>query len=1227
MKKITTTNTSAKQKAIKRDIANNKKISSFFTKKPSDSVNSKNKILDTNDLKNKRKIDELGEKSISEHSSKQRKIENNDTKIREKNKEHSKNDCSAKKGEKSIQISSPKKIKITKSATNESTSTVDTNNSNLLVNNVLKEKIISDEDSGVASKLSIDENLSENFTDLLKQKFTTNDVNKENNLDSKTIVCDKLPVNKIEHHFDSFDLENDFFDDIFVDDFVQNDLSLVELKRCIVTNVTKNRGSLNLSLKDSISNETTCVKCCDYWSIMEIEKGQIIVIQAAKIADDWIVDNNNGLVVMHPDILISGTSVVGGLFCHRQSILKEKFRGFESLPLFESNGSYMTVGLLVHNILQEVLMKKIETLPAIMEIYEKIISTFDAISLMFQCNMTTKQCRDSVEPYIPQIYKFIQRYMKGVREPNSDKNFEGQVDKIQDIEENIWLPKLGLKGKIDVSVEVKINSRRKIMPLELKTGKSSFSPEHKGQVILYTMMMSMIGQQVDSGLLLYLKENEMKEIKGSSNEKRDLIMLRNNLALFLAKKTNVNINNFHDIKELLLDLPEPIHHHSACGKCSVNHLCSMYLMHDEKFRLKSSSHPLKEISEKVLNHLKPEHIHYVMKWVKLHQIEEETYNESSSMKDVWTMEPLKREKKGSCICNLKTVHVEKIGDHYKHTFERNKELEGTLNDFTISDIQQSDFVIINTSERINISAGYVGEINPDTITVFLDRNLTLRYPDLIFHVDKYFSANISHYNRAAVSGLLINDEHCSRLRSIVIEKKPATFKTHLPRKIAPISAPILGRLNKQQQRAIFKILTAQEYVLLKGFPGTGKTRTLIALVELLVKIGKSVLITANTHSAVDNILIGLMEKKIDFLRLGSSARVHSSLSAFTENVLVKDCKTPEDLRTAYDSKKVVGVTCLGAYHKLFESRRFDMCLVDESTQAQQCAVLKPLYNSTKFVLVGDPEQLPPIAKSQVGRELGFSESLFKRLDSENNTVTLFVQYRMNMEIMTLANKITYEDQLEVGNESVGNATLHFKNNQVSQIWWMQTVLSTKLEESVIFLNTSVPKELESKFDYLKNKKLYKNPLEAAIVEMLVNTLKEAGLNNEDIGVIAPFRAQVNLVGKAVSKHVEVNTVDQYQGREKNIIIYSCTESSPQGCANTKAFHILDDHNRLTVAVTRAKHKLIIIGDHHILTTYSPFEKLIRHIRPENIINLFNSKKSDEFNWKKMIDTFQGKFDS
>lgn len=134
----------------------------------------------------------------------------------------------------------------------------------------------------------------------------------------------------------------------------------------------------------------------------------------------------------------------------------------------------------------------------------------------------------------------------------------------------------------------------------------------------------------------------MKEIKGSHHEKRDLLMLRNTLSLYLAKKSSINVNNFNDIKELLLDLPEPINHRNACGKCSVNHLCSMYLVHDETFRLKDSSHPLKEISEKLLNHLKPEHIHYVMKWVKLHQIEEEANTNYLSMKDIWTMEPLNR---------------------------------------------------------------------------------------------------------------------------------------------------------------------------------------------------------------------------------------------------------------------------------------------------------------------------------------------------------------------------------------------------------------------------------------------------------------------------------------------------------------------------------------------------------------------------------------------------------
>lgn len=88
---------------------------------------------------------------------------------------------------------------------------------------------------------------------------------------------------------------------------------------------------------------------------------------------------------------------------------------------------------------------------------------------------------------------------------NEKNNFKGKISEICDIEENIWLPKLGIKGKVDITVEVKINSRKKVMPIEIKTGRPSFSLEHRGQVILYIMMMALTGQDTDSGLLLYLR--------------------------------------------------------------------------------------------------------------------------------------------------------------------------------------------------------------------------------------------------------------------------------------------------------------------------------------------------------------------------------------------------------------------------------------------------------------------------------------------------------------------------------------------------------------------------------------------------------------------------------------------------------------------------------------------------------------------------------------------------
>lgn len=243
-------------------------------------------------------------------------------------------------------------------------------------------------------------------------------------------------------------------------------------------------------------------------------------------------------------------------------------------------------------------------------------------------------------------------------------NFKGIITNICDIEENIWLPMLGLKGKIDVTVEVKINSKRKIMPLEIKTGKPSFSLEHKGQIILYIIMMTLTRQDTDTGLLLYLRyyifskyskisfniyyinnfyyrENIMQEINSKHSEKRDLILLRNSLANYftpkLIEKSSLTLGSGWQT----LDLPEPINHHSACSKCMYNVLCCMYLNKDTNIQL-SNSHPLIKLGKQILNKFKPSHIDYISHWISLLQIEESAQSSENIIRYMWTLSPEKR---------------------------------------------------------------------------------------------------------------------------------------------------------------------------------------------------------------------------------------------------------------------------------------------------------------------------------------------------------------------------------------------------------------------------------------------------------------------------------------------------------------------------------------------------------------------------------------------------------
>lgn len=272
--------------------------------------------------------------------------------------------------------------------------------------------------------------------------------------------------------------------------------------------------------------------------------------------------------------------------------------------------------------------------------------------------------------------------------------------------------------------------------------------------------------------------------------------------------------------------------------------------------------------------------------------------------------------------------------------------------------------------------------------------------------------------------------------------------------------------------------------------------------------------------------------------------------------------------------------------------------------------------------------------------MGADESLFSRLDCEAATIALTIQYRMNRTITKLANALTYGGALKCANDDVAKATMKVISS--TKLKWMQKILSPHIDQSIFFLNTDnvyarclmhlktvkQSKEYRISADDIiqtetngSTKRIYTNHCEAAVILEIVHELLTCGVNGSLIGIIAPYVLQVELLKQFIGRvdtSIEVNTVDQYQGRDKEIIIYSCTRTGLPSTKtvndpiNARKIEILEDKRRLTVAITRAKHKLIVIGDATALEQYAPFKCLIGHISNMNKLHLHDEQQG--FRW-------------
>ena len=460
-----------------------------------------------------------------------------------------------------------------------------------------------------------------------------------------------------------------------------------------------------------------------------------------------------------------------------------------------------------------------------------------------------------------------------------------------------------------------------------------------------------------------------------------------------------------------------------------------------------------------------------------------------------------------------------------------------------------------------------------------------------------------------------------RLRDVLLGKRPLRFRD-------PTPLESLTSLNPPQEEAVSFALASQEVAVLHGPPGTGKTTTLAEVIYQAVKKGDRVLACAPSNTAVDNLLERLVGMMKDVVRVGHPARVFEALRGHTLDELVdgdpasdvvrdmrrevkdlvraagKDFRGRDGHRRrrelfaeagqlrgqirALEKSVIRGVidgadvicTTTTIDDELLGDREFDLVVIDEACQCTLPSIWQAVLRADRLVLAGDHCQLPPTVLSDEASRAGMRESLMQRLIAREGEAIfrrLTVQYRMHESIMRFSSDTFYEGSL-VADASVRAHRLCDLSGVVENEW---------TSNSIEFIDTAGA-EFEEQVEADGESKL--NPKEANLILRLIRDLMDSGIGAEQIAVIAPYAAQVRLIrGKLDVAALEVDTVDGFQGREKEAVLLTMVRSNERG-----EIGFLADTRRTNVAMTRAKRKLIVIGDSATLGTHKFYASMLEY---------------------------------
>ncbi len=467
-------------------------------------------------------------------------------------------------------------------------------------------------------------------------------------------------------------------------------------------------------------------------------------------------------------------------------------------------------------------------------------------------------------------------------------------------------------------------------------------------------------------------------------------------------------------------------------------------------------------------------------------------------------------------------------------------------------------------------------------------------------------------------------------------------------------------LNPTQERAVNEVLWAKDVAIVHGPPGTGKTTTLVEAINETLMRESQVLVCAQSNMAVDWISEKLVDRGINVLRIGNPTRVNDKMLGFTyerrfeshtdypqlwairkairelrknrkkgsENYhqkmdRLKSRAAEIELRInaeLFGEARVIACTLVGSAHHLLEGMKFGTLFIDEAAQALEAACWIPMKRASRVILAGDHCQLPPTVKSIAALRAGLGKTLMERIaENKPEVVTLLkIQYRMNDEIMRFSSDWFYGGKVESAPQIKYRSVLDYDHpitwidtsNEENQI----TIEGEDAPEDSASTSSSVSaanqnSDLNFKEQFVGESFGRINKAEAeltllTLAEYFTKIGKQRVLEERiDVGIISPYRAQVQYLKKLIKKYeffkpyrrlISVNTVDGFQGQERDVILISLVRSNDEG-----QIGFLKDLRRMNVAITRARMKLIILGNKDTMTKHPFYKKLWEYVEAIN----------------------------